>query len=114
MRAFAVFPDSGDARVIDVDEPLVTRSDEMKLRVLDVGICGTDREIAAGAYGTPPDDANYLILGHESPAEVVEAGSDTGFSPGDLVVPTVRRPCPHAYCTACRNQQQDFCLSFNL
>ena len=111
MRAFAVFPESGQSRVIDVDEPQVTTSDEVKLRVLDVGICGTDREIAAGDYGTAPIGVDHLILGHESLAEVVEAGADAGFSPGDLVVPTVRRPCPHEYCTACQNQQQDFCYT---
>jgi len=28
---------------------------------------------------------------------------------GDLVVPMVRRPCPHADCIACTGGRQDFC-----
>ena len=67
MRAFAVFPESGQARVIDVDEPQVTTSDEVKLRVLDVGICGTDREIAAGDYGTPPAWVGYAGVARRGP-----------------------------------------------
>lgn len=111
MQAFAVFPESGQARVIEKDEPTVATPSGVKLRMLEVGICGTDREIAAGEYGTPPSGADHLVLGHESLAEVIEAGADAGLSPGDLVVPTVRRPCPHDYCTACQNDQQDFCYT---
>src|SRR6185436_9228818 len=31
--------------------------------------------------------------------------------PGDLVVPLVRRPCPHAHCMACRADRSDFCYT---
>lgn len=34
-----------------------------------------------------------------------------GFQPGDLVVPRVRRPCPHASCPACRHGFPDFCVT---
>ncbi len=30
---------------------------------------------------------------------------------GDLVVMTVRRPCPHPACVACREGRQDFCYT---
>ena len=30
---------------------------------------------------------------------------------GDLVVPSVRRPCPHPGCLACRSGHQDFCYT---
>src|SRR5207247_1808942 len=33
------------------------------------------------------------------------------FKPGDLVVPSVRRPCRHAHCLACREDKQDFCYT---
>ncbi|MEM9185328.1 MAG: glucose 1-dehydrogenase [Planctomycetota bacterium] len=112
MRAFSVASATRSAAVCELDEPTLTASDSVKLKVLEVGICGTDREIAAGDYGTPPDGDNYLVLGHESLAEVVEAGDGVeGFAPGDLVVPSVRRPCPHDWCTACQNGQQDFCYT---
>ena len=82
------------------------------MRVLDVGVCGTDREIISFEYGTPPDGFDYLIIGHESLGEVVEAGSKVSkVKPGDLVVITVRRPCPHPECVACRAGRQDFCYT---
>jgi glucose 1-dehydrogenase len=31
--------------------------------------------------------------------------------PGDLVVPSVRRPCPRPDCPACRSGNQDFCVT---
>jgi threonine dehydrogenase-like Zn-dependent dehydrogenase len=52
------------------------------------------------------------VLGHESLGEVIEVGSDVSqFKPGDLVVPSVRRPCRHADCLACREDKQDFCYT---
>lgn len=80
--------------------------------MLDVGVCGTDREIIAFQYGTPPDSSDYLIIGHESLGQVVDAGEKvTGAKVGDLVVFTVRRPCPHPGCIACRSGRQDFCYT---
>jgi threonine dehydrogenase-like Zn-dependent dehydrogenase len=80
--------------------------------MLDVGVCGTDREICAFQYGTPPDGAGHLVIGHESLARVVEVGPQvTRVKTGDLVVPMVRRPCPHAHCLACRAGRQDFCFT---
>jgi threonine dehydrogenase-like Zn-dependent dehydrogenase len=43
---------------------------------------------------------------------VVEVGAAVeGLRPGDLVVPTVRRPCPHAHCLPCRAGRQDYCTT---
>lgn len=112
MRAVAVFPHSREVKLIDVDEPQIARPTEVKLRMLEVGICGTDKEISTFQYGTPPDGSDYLILGHESLAEVVEIGSAVrDIAVGDLVVSMVRRPCPHAECHACRAGRQDFCVT---
>ena len=45
-------------------------------------------------------------------AEVVEAGPEArDLQPGDLVVPTVRRPCDDPACIACRNDRSDFCMT---
>ncbi|HET9481835.1 MAG TPA: glucose 1-dehydrogenase, partial [Candidatus Polarisedimenticolia bacterium] len=74
--------------------------------------CGTDREICAFEYGTPPDGSESLVIGHESLGVVMDAGPAVSrVAVGDLVVPTVRRPCPHAYCAACRDARQDFCFT---
>jgi glucose 1-dehydrogenase len=112
MRAVAVYPAQREVRVIDHPEPQLTSPTQAKMRVLEVGVCGTDREIVSFQYGTPPAGFDYLILGHESLSEVVEVGSQVStVKPGDLVIMTVRRPCPHPSCVACREGRQDFCYT---
>ena len=78
-----------------------------------MGVCGTDREICTFAYGQPPAGGDYLLLGHECLGEVVEVGSAVkNFKPGDLVVPSVRRPCTDPNCRPCREGRQDFCFTW--
>lgn len=110
MKALAVFPERREVKLIEEEEPHITQPDQVKVRILEVGICGTDREICAFEYGEPPAGSEYLILGHEALGEVVEVGPAVlQFAPGDLVVPTVRRPCLHPRCRACRAGHQDYC-----
>ena len=72
MKAVAVFPRTREIKVIEHQAPQLTLPDQAKLRILDVRVCGTDKEICAFAYGTPPPDSDYLVIGHESLAEVIE------------------------------------------
>ena len=110
MKAVAVFPDKRAIDLIERAEPALSSPTEVKLRMLEVGVCGTDREISAFEYGTPPAGFDYLGLGHEGLAEVVEVGpAVSAIRRGDLVVPMVRRPCRHAHCRPCRAGRQDFC-----
>jgi glucose 1-dehydrogenase len=112
MKALAVFPATRETRLIDHPEPAIERSTDVKLRILEAGICGTDREIASFEYGAPPADSPYLIIGHEALGEVVEVGSEVAdIVPGDLAVLTVRRPCPHERCVPCHRGRQDFCIT---
>jgi glucose 1-dehydrogenase len=78
---------------------------ELMLRTLEVGVCGTDREISEGAFGVAPDVGGRLLLGHEL-LGVVESGGH-GFERGDLVTATVRRSCGH--CEACAEGSPDAC-----
>ena len=112
MKAVAVFPGSREVRVVERDAPRIAQPDQVLLRMLDIGICGTDKEICSFEYGTPPPGDDHLVIGHESLAEIVEAGPAVErFRPGDLVVPSVRRPCPHPGCLACREGHQDYCYT---
>ncbi len=112
MKAVGVYPSRREVKLIDHDEPRVSAPDDVKLRMIAVGVCGTDREICAFEYGSPPPGSDHFVLGHESLAEVVETGSAvTRVRRGDLVVTTVRRPCPHEDCVACRSGRPDFCLT---
>jgi glucose 1-dehydrogenase len=112
MRAVAALYGSREVRVIDVEPPKIAEPTDVLLRVLDVGVCGTDREICAFEYGTPPLGEDHLILGHECLAFVEAVGPDVAvLAPGDLVVPSVRRPCDDRTCAACRAGHQDFCYT---
>lgn len=112
MKAIAVFPESREIKYIEHPEPQITQPQQVKLKILDVGICGTDRHICAFNFGEQPSDSNYLIPGHEALAEVIEIGSAVaGLQVGDLVVPEVRRPCLDSTCRACQAGQQDYCYT---
>ena len=63
------------------------------VRILKVGVDGTDKEINAAEYGAAPDGYDFLVIGHEGFGQVEEVGPNvTEFKPGDYVVATVRRP----------------------
>jgi threonine dehydrogenase-like Zn-dependent dehydrogenase len=94
--------------MVDHPEPQVEAPDEVKVRIIRVGICGTDRELAAGDYGWPPPKEERLIIGHESLGVVTEAPEGCGFSEGDLVVGVVRRPDPEP-CENCASGEWDMC-----
>jgi threonine dehydrogenase-like Zn-dependent dehydrogenase len=90
------------------DVPAVdAREGEVLVRTLEVGVCGTDREISEGLFGIAPTDEQLLVLGHEALAVVERDGH--GFTRGQLVTATVRRSCGH--CIACAEDSPDSCLS---
>lgn len=109
MKAICVNPGKqGSLRMIELASP-APKGGEALLRVLRVGICGTDRDIIAGFYGEAPQGDDFLVIGHESLCRIEDAGGSE-FRTGDLVVPTVRRPCPEG-CLNCSNGESDMCLT---
>ena len=112
MKAVAVVPSKKELRLVDHPMPQLSGPDQIKVQTLDVGICGTDREICTFVYGSPPEGDDYLVLGHESLGRVVEVGENvTRVKVDDLVVPSVRRPCNDPDCNPCRNDKQDYCIN---
>lgn len=112
MKAVAVVPGQKELRMVDHPLPQVSNDKEIKVKTLDVGICGTDREICTFVYGEPPQGDEHLVLGHESLGRVVEVGDAVSrFKVGDLVVPSVRRPCTDPRCKPCCNDKQDYCTN---
>src|SRR5687767_6155660 len=102
MRAVAVRPGMPDSIHIR-DVPMPSHHDVpggrgVLVRVLKVGVDGTDKEINAAEYGMAPPGDDYLILGHES-FGIVEAVTPgvTELRPGDYVVASVRRPGSSVY-----------------
>jgi threonine dehydrogenase-like Zn-dependent dehydrogenase len=101
-----------NVRIAQRPEPRRPRGAEVLLRPIEVGICGTDREIFAFEHGAPPPGSSELVLGHEAVAEIVEVGPDVAWArPGLLVVPMVRRPCPNPRCAACRANRPEYCVT---
>jgi threonine dehydrogenase-like Zn-dependent dehydrogenase len=112
MKAVAVFPAERRCDVIEHPEPELLSPTGIRMRMLDVGVCGTDKEIVSFQFGMAPEGSPYLVIGHESLGEVIDIGAQvTRVKPGDLAIPTVRRPCSVPTCIACRAGRQDFCYS---
>ena len=108
MRALTVRP--GDPESLAVAElPDPRRApDEVLVRGLSLGICGTDHEIVAGTHGAAPPGSDFLVLGHESLGEVAEVPDGAALRPGDLVAGIVRRPDP-VPCECCARGRWDMC-----
>ena len=100
MKAIAVVPGTPDSiHLRDVPVPsYLDAPDGVLVRVLRVGVDGTDKEINAAEYGAAPPGDDHLILGHESFGIVTAvAPGVTGIRVGDHVVASVRRPGSSVY-----------------
>ena len=97
----------GAAAVDEVADP-ARETGGLLVRGLLVGLCGTDCEIAKGAYGEAPSGLAKLIIGHECLGEVLQAPEASGFQRGYLIVGIVRRPDP-VPCPACTAGEWDMC-----
>jgi threonine dehydrogenase-like Zn-dependent dehydrogenase len=116
MKAIAVLPGKPNSvhlrdipvpELIDQPQPHVCRVPEGRavlVRVLQIGVDATDREINEALYGNPPPGGDHLVIGHESFGEVVDVGDRvTEFERGDFVSCTVRRPGNSPYDRIGRN-----------
>src|SRR6266498_5103703 len=98
MKAIAVHPGKPNSiHLREIPEPPVSSVPDgrgVKVKVLRVGVDGTDKEINAAEYGAAPPGDDYLITGHESFGQVVAVGPNvpTTIRPGTYVVASVRRP----------------------
>jgi len=107
MQALVTTPGVAHAtRVAEVPDARAGAG-EVLLRTLEVGVCGTDREISEGLFGAAPEGEERLVLGHEL-LGIVERDAH-GFARGDLVTATVRRSCGR--CAACHGDAPDACLT---
>jgi len=102
MKAIAVTPGKPNTMHLrEVPKPKVSdipNGRGVLVKVLRVGVDGTDKEINAAEYGAAPQGYDYLITGHESFGIVEEVGPNVvELKPGDYVVATVRRPGSSIY-----------------
>src|SRR5262249_39831843 len=97
MKAIAVVPGRPNSvHLAELAKPSlsdVPSGRGVLVRVLRVGVDGTDKEINAAEYGAAPHGYDFLVIGHEGFGQVEAVGSQVSFvRPGDYVVATVRRP----------------------
>ena len=97
MKAIAVIPGKPNSvHLAELPKPSLAEipgGRGVLVRVLRVGVDGTDKEINAAEYGAAPPGYDFLVLGHEGFGQVEAVGSNvTEVQPGDDVVATVRRP----------------------
>lgn len=114
MKA-AVFYEPEDLRLEDVPEP-EAGPDEIVVRVLACGFCGSDIEYYYGKspLGTP-DGKGPLVLGHELCGEIVQAGKladSYGLSEGDRVAVNPVQSCNA--CNFCRAGKVAFCQNLTV
>src|SRR6476661_1197212 len=97
MKAIAVKPGVPDSvHLVEMPKPSVDDIAEGRgvlVKVIRVGVDGTDKEINHADYGAAPAGSDFLVIGHEGFGVVEAVGPNvTEFAVGDHVVATVRRP----------------------
>ena len=102
MKALAVFPGQPNSlHLAELPKPAldeIPNGRGVLVRVLRVGVDGTDKEINAAEYGAAPEGYDFLVIGHEGFGQVEAVGpAVTELKPGDFVVATVRRPGTSVY-----------------
>src|ERR1700689_1337603 len=108
IKAIAIVPGTPGSRIVDRPEPSITGPDEVKVKVIRVGICGTDRTEVSGGRADAPDGQKELVIGHEMFGQVVGTGSSVmHVKTGDFAVFTVRRGC--GQCPSCLMGRADMC-----
>jgi threonine dehydrogenase-like Zn-dependent dehydrogenase len=82
MKAIAVKPpQKNSVHLVDIPKPelnSVANGRGVLVKVLQVGVDATDREVNDGLYGDSPVGDDFLIIGHEVFGQVLEVGDDIG------------------------------------
>jgi threonine dehydrogenase-like Zn-dependent dehydrogenase len=108
MRSLTVEPGVLDSVRLDEFQIPSPERGSVLVRALALGVCGTDREIIAGGYGSPPPGHKRLIIGHESLGIVEEAPPGANLRAGEFIVSIVRHPDP-VPCVNCAVGEWDMC-----
>lgn len=108
MQAVAVHPGKPNTvHLREIEKPTldqVPNGRGVLVKVLQIGVDATDKEINEAQYGNSPDGDDFLVIGHEVFGQVVETGENVSHvQPGDYVACTVRRHGSSIYDIISRN-----------
>jgi threonine dehydrogenase-like Zn-dependent dehydrogenase len=108
VETIALVPGAAGVHPVDRAEPTIDQPNQVMLKTLRVGICGTDREEVAGGRARAPEGRHDLVIGHEMFGQVVAVGSQVSrVQVGDHALFAVRRTC--GACLACAMNRPDMC-----
>ncbi len=104
MKAVSVYPRKPNSvHVAELPKPSVDQVPNGRgvlVKVLRVGVDGTDKEINAAEYGAAPPGYDFLVIGHEGFGRVEAVWSSGGRGPECYRTKTGRLRRGH--CTAAR------------
>lgn len=107
MKAI-IFKRPGEFAFEERPKPQISHDDDVLIKVLGVGICGTDLHVLMDPPLHPARP--NIIFGHEYCGEIVEVGNSvSGLQPGDRVIIDPHPPCGH--CENCRSDRPDMCTT---
>ena len=110
MLALGMLRGKEGVQSFDIPVPEIKQSDEVMVRVKQVGLDGTDFNMLRYQLQDLADGRDEVIMGHEMVGVVEGTGSAvTSLTPGDVVVMTVRRGC--GICHPCLHNQSDMCMT---
>ena len=104
MKAIQIIK-PGELKLIDMDKPVITKKDNVLIKMKAAGICGSDTGIYRGTNAA----ATYpRVIGHEMVGVVEEVGEGVAsLKPGDRVIVDQVVSCGHCY--ACRKGRGNVC-----
>ena len=104
MKAIQIIK-PGELKLIDMDKPVITKKDNVLIKMKAAGICGSDMGIYRGTNAA----ATYpRVIGHEMVGVVEEVGEGVAsLKPGDRVIVDQVVSCGHCY--ACRKGRGNVC-----
>lgn len=108
MRAIVkIKPEVGGWELRDVPVPEI-KSDELLVKVLATGICGSDRDVYDWSESKQALPLPFT-MGHEFFGEIVKVGDNVkGYAVGDKIASDSHLPCGECY--LCRTGKRHLCM----
>ena len=109
MYAVGITKEKKGIAHFDIPQPKIKNDNDVLVRNLQSGICGSDRSIV-NHHLFDMNKGNLMCLGHESFGRVEDIGPKVkSLKKGDYVSVTARRGCNE--CQSCLNGQSDMCFT---